>query len=123
MKEIEKLIEGGMSVNEILKAAKEAEARIAAKSKKNQEIEKARETLINAMFGYAKSLGMDLSTEDCSAIISDMTANLKGLEKFVDEMSNLEEKPKCNKREVKSKYGITEEEADEILNEIFKTLL
>lgn len=123
MKEIEKLIECGMSVDEILKAAKEAEARIAAKSKKNQDIEKARETLINAIFDYAKTLGMDLSTQDCSAIISDMTANFKGLEKFVDEMSNFEEKPKCNKRELKSKYGITDAEADEILDQIFKTLL
>ena len=113
MKEIEKLIESGMSVDEILKAAKEAEARVAAKSKKNQEIEKARETLVNAMLGYAKVLGLDLDIEDCSSIISDVTTNLKELEKFVDEMSSFKEKSKCNKREKRT--VISDAEADEIL--------
>ena len=113
MKEIEKLIESGMSVDEILKAAKEAEARVAAKSKKNQEIEKARETLVNAMFDYAKVLGLDLDIKDCSSIISDVTTNLKELEKFVDEMSSFKEKSKCNKREKRT--VISDAEADEIL--------
>ena len=113
MKEIEKLIEGGMSVDEILKAAKEAEARVAAKSKKNQEIEKAREILVNAMFDYAKVLGLDLDIKDCSSIISDVTTNFKELEKFVDEMSSFKEKSKCNKREKRT--VISDAEADEIL--------
>ena len=113
MKEIEKLIESGMSVDEILKAAKEAEARVAAKSKKNQEIEKARETLVNAMFDYAKVLGLDLDIKDCSSIISDVTTNFKELEKFVDEMSSFKEKSKCNKREKRT--VISDAEADEIL--------
>ena len=113
MKEIEKLIESGMSVDEILKAAKEAEARVAAKSKKNQEIEKARETLVNAMLGYAKVLGLDLDIEDCSSIISDVTTNFKELEKFVDEMSSFKEKSKCNKRGKRT--VISDAEADEIL--------
>ena len=113
MKEIEKLIESGMSVNDILKEAKEAEARVAAKSKKNQEIEKARETLVNAMLGYAKVLGLDLDIEDCSSIISDVTTNFKELEKFVDEMSSFKEKSKCNKRGKRT--VISDAEADEIL--------
>ena len=80
---------------------------------KTRKIEKARETLVNAMFDYAKVLGLDLDIKDCSSIISDVTTDFKELEKFVDEMLSSKEKSKCNKREKRT--VISDAEADEIL--------
>lgn len=121
MKEIEKLINSGVSVEDIVAAAKEAAVKKKEVEAKTKERDIRRENLAQATVDYVKTITPDLSSEEYSELKTGIIDMLKDYEQAYAKVANFKPSRAKSKSEIVHR-DMTPDEADEIIAKALRDL-
>ena len=121
MKEIEKLINSGVSVEDIMAAAKEAAVKKKEAEAKTKERDILRENLVQAVIAYTKTMTPDLSSEESSELKNGLIDLLKDYEQAYAKIADFKPSRAKSKSETVHR-DMTLDEADEIISKALRDL-
>lgn len=121
MREIEKLINSGVSVEDIVAAAKEAAVKKKEAEAKTKERDIVREKLAQAVVAYVQTITPDLSSEEYSELKNGLIDMLKDYEQAYTKIADF--KPSRAKSKSETVHRVmTLDEADEIIEKALRDL-